>query len=142
MRHNNKIVFLVVIVLLTSEYLPHIFGNVKNLERGSQVSLTELCCCGIGADECQDCAGCCSKGSGETNDSNEETVPGVYSHTGNVIISSCDCYTNDGIFSPELTYITSVHSVAFPLPFASLSGTSDLQYNGPLSAPICEPPRL
>ncbi|MHC4184103.1 MAG: hypothetical protein ACYSR0_12220 [Planctomycetota bacterium] len=126
--HKNKIILLAVISLLMSGFLPYVFNNSKELEKGNLVSHAQLCCCGTGANTCQDC--CCAKDFGE-DDTDKHLV----------IITSCGGRSDVASFSPELNYVVSLSPIIYHLPFTATLEPITLRPTNSSLVPPYKPPR-
>jgi hypothetical protein len=140
--HKNKIILLSVISLLTSEFLPSVFNNSKELEKGNLVSRVQLCCCGTGANTCLDC--CCAKDFGENDDRHVTGVSKGLNDTGKhlVVITSCGGNSDDVSFFPDLTCLISKFSFVQYSPFTSSLETITSKLNNFFLEPSYKPPRL
>ena len=140
-KYKKKIMLLAIISLLISGFLPYSFNNNKEPGKNSQVSQTQLCCCGNNASCCQDCS--CSEGLVEND---------YYSETGNsqepndtgkriVTITSCGGSSDDIFFAPELDYFLLLSSFVNFQPIHTSTKTTTLRLGDALLTPPYKPPK-
>ncbi len=140
-KHKRKIVLLAIISLLVSGFLPYSFNNNKKPGKNSQVSQTQLCCCGNDASCCQDCS--CPEGLVENNYHSETGDSQETNDTGKriVTISSCGGSSNDIFIPPELNYLASLSSFVNYLPVNTSPETILLKPEDSQLTPPYKPPK-
>ncbi len=143
MRHNRKIVFLSIFLLLAPVFLPYGFSFGKKPVKDNLISHAELCCCGNDLNTCRDC--CCSVDSA-TPRNGYHTESGGFHGPDNTdkrhfIINYCGGGSHDIFIAPELNYFVSLYSYDNYLPVTISNETITLRHRGPRLTPPYKPPK-
>ncbi len=142
MRHNRKIIFLAIFLLLAPVLLPYGFSFSKQSVKGNLVSHAELCCCGNDINSCSDC--CCTIDSAAGEDYHAE--PGDSHDPDNAgkhlfIVNFCGGETHDIFIAPELNYFISLSSYDNYQPVTISYETITLRHREPHLTPPYKPPK-
>ena len=133
--------FVAILSLLASGFLPYGFNYNEKTGKNSQVSQTQLCCCGNNASCCQDCS--CSEGLAENDYYPETGNSQEPNDTGKRIVTITSCGgADDAFFSPELNYFVSLSSLINYLPVNTSPETILLEPEDSLLSPPYKPPKI
>ncbi len=127
-KHKKKILLVAIFSLLAAGFLPYSFSNNEKPGKSSQVSQTQLCCCGNDASCCEDCS--CSEGLAEADNTGKYTL----------IITVCGGSSDDIITVSTLKYFLSHSSFVNYMPATALVETTTLQIKDVLTRPPYKPP--
>jgi hypothetical protein len=125
-KHKKKIMLVAIILMLVSGYLPYSFNN-RNPVNNTQVTQSQLCCCGNNASCCQDCN--CSEGIAESDSIGKYTIT----------ITSCGGSADDIITVSTLKYFLLLSVFVNYMPVATLTETDELQIKDVLTKPPYKP---
>ncbi len=145
MKHNNKIIFLAIFLLIIPGFLPYGFSFSKKVLKDNLVSHTELCCCGNNASTCSDCG--CPVNSTFTGNDHYADANGLNGHGDEVeylsIINTCGGGggSHDAFAAPDLNYLVSLSSYDNYKPVSFSKGTINPRYRGPRLTPPYKPPK-
>ncbi len=144
MKHNNKIIFLAIFLLIIPGFLPYGFTFSKKVVKDNLVSHAKLCCCGNNASTCSDC-GCPVNATFAGNDYYADSN-GLDGHSDKVellsIINACGGGESHDIFTAsELNYLASLSSYDNYNPVAFTRETINPRHRGPRLTPPYKPPK-
>jgi hypothetical protein len=144
MRHNRKIIFLVIFLLLAPVSLPYGFSFSNKSVKNNLISHAELCCCGNDVNTCSDC--CCSTDSSAAGKGYHRESGGSHRSDNTdkrlfIINYYCGGGANDIFVAPELNYFVSLSSNDNYQTVANSNETITLRHRGPRLTPPYKPPK-